>query len=421
MGIDEWHSRLADTFTVNGLVGGHLVEVHDRERDIGDHLVTTFRGQNELIDSFQSYYVETLNLAIDLVVRQGWLPHPSSYALALAQFLSLFRRYRACELLFYSGYPLDGYSLLRDVKDRAVMLAGVAHNMTTLTKIMGTEPPMEDKVQWRKRVIRNRKNEEQRISKRIYGDDSGLRSEITGELRFWDNLFHEEVHGGQLSLIHEVELLTKGMANRAGPTFHQQAFAVYMNRSAELGWLILRLMPYLQMSENAFGDDWHRKHSVLDDSFRFMVQGLTTLGKKIGEAFICLVDEKFIFRQPFHYFEADGCLRRAASHPHAPGASSSTRKMAPTVIRSRTAIRLCSRREALCVLIGSYSGRRRRSRWPPTLVRAPGPAWRLRRRSPAASERSIMAQTGHRSSAMVRRYIRDSSLFRENAAAKVGL
>jgi len=38
-----------------------------------------------------------------------------------------------------------------------------------------------------------------------------------------------------------------------------------------------------------------------------------------------------------------------------------------------------------------------------------------------ASERSIMAQTGHRSFAMVRRYIRDGSLFRENAASKVGL
>jgi integrase len=38
-----------------------------------------------------------------------------------------------------------------------------------------------------------------------------------------------------------------------------------------------------------------------------------------------------------------------------------------------------------------------------------------------ASERSIMAQTGHRSAAMVRRYIRDGSLFRENAAATVGL
>lgn len=38
-----------------------------------------------------------------------------------------------------------------------------------------------------------------------------------------------------------------------------------------------------------------------------------------------------------------------------------------------------------------------------------------------ASERSIMAQTGHRSVNMVRRYIKNGSLFLENAAAKVGL
>ena len=38
-----------------------------------------------------------------------------------------------------------------------------------------------------------------------------------------------------------------------------------------------------------------------------------------------------------------------------------------------------------------------------------------------ASERAIMNQTGHRSLNMVRRYIREGSLFRENAAAVVGL
>lgn len=38
-----------------------------------------------------------------------------------------------------------------------------------------------------------------------------------------------------------------------------------------------------------------------------------------------------------------------------------------------------------------------------------------------ASERSIMDQTRHKSVAMVRRYIRDSNLFRDNAAARVGL
>ena len=37
------------------------------------------------------------------------------------------------------------------------------------------------------------------------------------------------------------------------------------------------------------------------------------------------------------------------------------------------------------------------------------------------SERAIMAQTGHKSLPMVRKYIRDGSLFRNNAAAAVGL
>lgn len=38
-----------------------------------------------------------------------------------------------------------------------------------------------------------------------------------------------------------------------------------------------------------------------------------------------------------------------------------------------------------------------------------------------ASERAIMAQTGHRSVTTLRRYIREGTLFRENAAAQVGL
>jgi integrase len=38
-----------------------------------------------------------------------------------------------------------------------------------------------------------------------------------------------------------------------------------------------------------------------------------------------------------------------------------------------------------------------------------------------ASEQSIMNQTGHKSVQMVRRYIREGSLFRENSAGKLGL
>ncbi|GAB4453668.1 MAG: hypothetical protein OHK0029_06880 [Armatimonadaceae bacterium] len=38
-----------------------------------------------------------------------------------------------------------------------------------------------------------------------------------------------------------------------------------------------------------------------------------------------------------------------------------------------------------------------------------------------ASERSIQEQTGHKSLIILRRYIRDGNLFRDNAAAKTGL
>ena len=38
-----------------------------------------------------------------------------------------------------------------------------------------------------------------------------------------------------------------------------------------------------------------------------------------------------------------------------------------------------------------------------------------------AEERDIMRQTRHKSVAVARRYIRDGSLFRSNAAAAVGL
>jgi integrase len=41
--------------------------------------------------------------------------------------------------------------------------------------------------------------------------------------------------------------------------------------------------------------------------------------------------------------------------------------------------------------------------------------------SAGVSERAIMAQTGHRSLATVRKYIREGALFLDNAAAKVGL
>src|ERR1035441_5161548 len=109
--------------------------------------------------------------------------NPSNYPLAFAHFRTLFRRYGACEVLFYRGYPLDGYSLLRDIKDRTFLLAGVAHNMTTFPDSMGELPPLSDKREWKRKSTRARKDAEHRISRRLSGVDSGLPPDMSGGTR----------------------------------------------------------------------------------------------------------------------------------------------------------------------------------------------------------------------------------------------
>jgi hypothetical protein len=119
-------------------------------------------------------------------------------------------------------------------------------------------------------------------------------------------LFNFEVHGGSLSLSQEMAAISKGRVPQIGPTADHDAFVMYMNRSAELGWLIVRLLPFLEVSEGAFGKEWRHKRQVLDDSFRFMVEALGNLGKTLAQSFITMVDTNFLFREPFYYFEADG-------------------------------------------------------------------------------------------------------------------
>jgi integrase len=64
---------------------------------------------------------------------------------------------------------------------------------------------------------------------------------------------------------------------------------------------------------------------------------------------------------------------------------------------------------AWCVDVSEYSGHSLRA----GLVTAAAMA--------GVNERVIMQQTGHKNTATLRRYIREGSLFRENAAAAVGL
>jgi hypothetical protein len=72
MSVDEWRKRLADTFKVNGLVGGHLRIVDEAEDRVSNYLVTRLRGQDALLCSFQSFFIETLILWAVPARRHSW-------------------------------------------------------------------------------------------------------------------------------------------------------------------------------------------------------------------------------------------------------------------------------------------------------------------------------------------------------------
>lgn len=307
MDVAEWQKRLEKNFSVDGYTGGHLFEIIKLENEYGKLYTSTFHGQLVLIDSFQSFYVETIRTIYKLIATNGWPKECPYYTPILLYYVMNFRSFRACENLLLKGYPLDGYSLLRNLKDRAVFLGGIANNITTFNKIYGYagSKALTDEVwkKWKNEI----KKEEQQVLSRMLRKDSGLPEGIVFELTKWEQLFHSEVHGSKLSFFGELgEWIKSKQPPSLGPLPNINSLGMYMNRAVEIGWMLVKLLPYLQPTENAFGDEWKGRHKILDESFRFAEQGLSEMGKKIADAFIFFVDKKLQFVENFHYFEADG-------------------------------------------------------------------------------------------------------------------
>jgi site-specific recombinase XerD len=85
-------------------------------------------------------------------------------------------------------------------------------------------------------------------------------------------------------------------------------------------------------------------------------------------------------------------------------------QMQPGRLSDKAVALVVKRRVAACGLDpGAFSGHSLRAGFATSAGRA------------GVEERDIMRQTGHRSTVMVRRYIREGALFRDNAAARVGL
>lgn len=293
MDVAEWQEQLENVFGEGDIVGPHLAEVLNREAEFGAHVVEKYRGHFALMAAFQSHFVDTLRTAERRVASDGWPPDCSDYGAVLLTYLTVFRSFRACESLLLCGYPLDGFALLRDVKDRSLYLWGIARGKTNWSELNS----MDRKV---------RKAAEMRVYNLLLGPDSGFSTGELAVIRVWEELFHQEVHGSKLTLVTEMKLLMDGGQMSVGPLPNERQIVMYMNRAAEAGWMLTKLLPYLQPSAGAFGAEWTTRQRVLDESFRFMEQGLEGMGKTIATVFISLIDRSYTFGEQFHYVEAGG-------------------------------------------------------------------------------------------------------------------
>lgn len=303
MNVGEWQKRLEITFGIDGIVGRRLLDILDAERIYGAHIAETYHGHLVLINSFLDFYIETFQMAMQWINQNGWSKLPPMYSYATLCNAVTFRSFRAADTLFMNGYPYDGYSLLRDIKDRAIFLAAVIHKITSFLLLEGladeTVAPNNMKI-----IIANRRKEETRVHDLMIGKKSGLPHRIVQDLERWEQLFNQEVHGSRFTMAEIAMNWKEGNAPlHLGPIYDKSGMAMYMNRASEICWMLTRTLPFIQPAEDAFGKNWKSKHRILDDSFEHMLKSLEKMGKQIASSFTYFVKNKFAFDENLSYSE----------------------------------------------------------------------------------------------------------------------
>jgi hypothetical protein len=304
--IRQWQNNLLATFSEDGAPGGPLLaSTVSAERKAGGDFMDKFYGHRVLTDSFMQFFGETLRLQWAYNNSKGWPQNSPHYAPCLVMYLTVYRTIRASEVLSANGYVLPAYAVQRTIKDQLMILGAAANGFAHFNDLFGWSG-IEGK-DWtetqKAQAIKNRQKIESKVREKTIGKKSGLMTESQTALEKWDRLFNWEVHRAHFSYMRALGRLCvdRDLVFRLGPSQDDLAAAMFLNRSMELNWIALRLLPYVRRPETPASEDWNAKWRLLDDSFKFMFDGFSELGKKIAPAYYEMLQEKFEF-DPETYF-----------------------------------------------------------------------------------------------------------------------
>lgn len=303
--IKAWQQKLEATFPVK-----YVAIASTAEKKTGATFMDRYRGHRALTDGFMEFFGETLHSQWQYNNARGWPQNTPHYVPCLMMYLTLFRVIRTSEVLSANGYSLGAYAIQRTIKDQLFILCAAANNMAAFDELFGwkgmgagewSQQQKADQILMRQKI-------ENKIKSKVIGKRSELTADSQGQLERWDRMFNLEVHRSLFSWARAGQRLVvdKDVAFALGPQADDLADAMFMNRSMELNWIALRLLPYMRRPETPRSDDWIRQWDLLDESFRFMFDGFNELGKKIAPAYLEMLEAKLKFDSATYFCEPKG-------------------------------------------------------------------------------------------------------------------
>jgi hypothetical protein len=267
------------------------LETHE-SKYIGD-VRSLLRGHVALAAAANCFFLETMDLLNEARKAKPAAMHSINYSLFVARQVSAFQCLRASELTATSGYPFQAYTILRNTVDNAVLTTAVLQRRSTFAAIEGiVDKDLSDK----QALLRRRKDTEFAIRKESIGSASGLSPSTIQWLGKWNAMFDYEVHGARLSMSQSLDWIRGEGSLLVSPVFNENSFSVFMNRHAEVAWMIHRMLPLLRTTHWKLSTLWAEKWRILDDAYRRTVEALTLeLGKPIGMAVSEFIRAKFPF------------------------------------------------------------------------------------------------------------------------------
>lgn len=254
MNVNEWHSRLNETFLNGSIFHDELERVKTSEIQHSLYCQRNISGHVSLFESLQAFILETFSKTAESRSHPS-LKGKSFYDVFLFEFVMAFRTIRSCENQLFMGYAFHGYASLRTLKEQVFFLTAIAKGETTFNQLYGIRDGMtraeleNERAEIRKRAM----NEESRVQNLLLRQAQDLGSHKEVLLR-WERHFNLEVHGqkGSTSILmmawHEGKRDLPYLAE-----YDEELISNYLNRATEIAWMLVRLLPILQPEPGAFG------------------------------------------------------------------------------------------------------------------------------------------------------------------------